>query len=131
HPARRDQAPAARQGGVAVPHRHHMRENGEMRMRYRAGKLIGAGAAALVVAATAVTMGEAPAQVPRTKDGKPNFTGIWQVMNTANWDVQSHAARMGPVVALGAAFSIPAGVGVVDGDEIPYQPAALKKKQEN
>jgi len=100
-------------------------------MRYRAGKLIGAGAAAFVVAATAVTMGQAPAQVPRTKDGKPNFTGIWQAMNTANWDVQSHAARMGPVVALGAAFSIPAGVGVVDGDEIPYQPAALKKKQDN
>ena len=100
-------------------------------MRYRAGKLIGAGAAAFVVAATAVTMGQAPAQVPRTKDGKPNFTGIWQAMNTANWDVQSHAARMGPVVALGAAFSIPAGVGVVDGDEIPYQPAALAKKKEN
>ena len=100
-------------------------------MRYRAGKLIVAGAAAVVVAATAATMAQAPAQVPRTKDGKPNFTGIWQVMNTANWDIQSHAARMGPVVALGAAFSIPAGVGVVDGDEIPYQPAALKQKQEN
>jgi len=35
------------------------------------------------------------------------------------------------VVALGAAFSIPAGQGVVEGNEIPYQPWAAKKKQEN
>ena len=93
-------------------------------MRYRVGKF-GLAAAALVVAAGAATMAQT-AQIPRTKDGKPNFTGIWQVMNTANWDVQAHSARMGPVVALGAAFSIPGGVGVVDGDEIPYQPAALE-----
>ena len=46
-------------------------------------------------------------------------------MNTANWDLQAHPARMGPVVALGAAFSVPAGVGVVEGGEIPYPPAAL------
>jgi hypothetical protein len=98
-------------------------------MRNRVGKFALA-AAALVVAAGAATMAQT-AQVPRTKDGKPNLTGIWQVMNTANWDIQAHPARMGPVVALGAAFSIPGGVGVVDGDEIPYQPAALKQKQEN
>src|SRR5687767_10322412 len=98
-------------------------------MRYRVGKFA-LTAAALVVAAGAAAMAQT-AQIPRTKDGKPNFTGVWQVMNTANWDVQAHPARMGPVVALGAAFSIPGGIGVVDGDEIPYQPAALKQKQEN
>src|SRR5688572_6977137 len=98
-------------------------------MRYRVGTLALA-AAAIVAAAGAATIAQAP-QVPRTKDGKPNFTGIWQAMNTANWDIQTHAARMGPVVALGAAFSIPAGVGVVDGEEIPYTPAALKQKQDN
>jgi hypothetical protein len=98
-------------------------------MRYRVGKFA-LTAAALVVAAGAATMAQTTA-IPRTKDGKPNFTGIWQVMNTANWDIQAHPARMGPVVALGAAFSVPGGIGVVDGDEIPYQPAALKQKQEN
>jgi hypothetical protein len=40
-------------------------------------------------------------------------------VNTANWDLQGHAASQGKVVALGAAFSVPGGLGVVDGDEIP------------
>jgi hypothetical protein len=76
--------------------------------------------------------GEAQAYQPRrTPDGKPDLNGIWQAANTANWDIQDHAARMGPVVALGAAFSIPGGQGVVEGNEIPYLPGALPTKKEN
>ncbi len=70
-------------------------------------------------------------RTPRTTDGKPNLNGIWQANNTANWDLEPHAARSGPVVALGAAFSVPAGLGVVEGDTIPYKPEALAKKREN
>jgi hypothetical protein len=69
--------------------------------------------------------------IPRTSSGKPDFTGIWQAMNAANWDLLAHEARRGPVTALGAAFSIPAGSGVVDGNEIPYLPEAAAKKKEN
>lgn len=69
--------------------------------------------------------------VPRSSDGRPDFTGIWQAMNTANWDLQAHQARGGAVVALGAAFSIPPGPGVVEGNEIPYLPEASVKKREN
>jgi hypothetical protein len=58
---------------------------------------------------------------PRTPDGQPDLQGIWQVRNTANWDVQSH----------GSAYRIPAGLGVVEGEEIPYLPWAAAKKQEN
>ena len=42
-------------------------------------------------------------------------------MNTAAWDIQDHAAQKG----------VPGGQGVVEGNEIPYQPWALAKKKEN
>jgi hypothetical protein len=38
---------------------------------------------------------------------------------------------MGPAPLLGAVFAKPPGLGVVDGDEIPYLPAAAAKKREN
>jgi hypothetical protein len=61
------------------------------------------------------------AAVGRTADGRPDLSGVWQVLNTAVWDIQDHSAQPG----------IPAGQGVVDGNEIPYQPWAAKQKQEN
>jgi hypothetical protein len=61
----------------------------------------------------------------------PNLNGLWQALNTAYWDIQDHPAQPGPVLALGAWGAIPAGRGVVEGNEIPYQPWALAKKKEN
>src|SRR5213592_893040 len=87
--------------------------------------------AALVAGCETPASGQGQGAVPRASDGKPDFSGIWQVMNSANWDLQAHAARRGPVVALGAAFSIPPSPGAVAGNEIPYLPAALAKKREN
>ena len=84
--------------------------------------------------ATASSVGAGQEQAyraPRTADGAPDISGIWQANNTANWDLEPHEARMGPVVALAAAFSIPGGLGVVEGDEIPYLPAALEKRNQN
>ena len=81
----------------------------------------------IVVVAMLLTWTQATAQtpagsgMPRTKDGHPDFSGIWQVMNTAAWDLQDHQAQKG----------VPAGIGVVEGSEIPYQPAALAKKRQN
>ncbi len=70
-------------------------------------------------------------RAPRTADGKPNLNGIWQALNTANWDIQDHSARPGPIPSLGAVFAVPAGQGVVDGHDIPYQPWAVEKKKQN
>jgi hypothetical protein len=70
-------------------------------------------------------------QARRTADGKADLNGIWQALNTANWDLQDHAARSGGVVALGALGAVPAGLGVVEGNEIPYLPAAVAKRKEN
>jgi hypothetical protein len=90
--------------------------------------------------------GQSPVNpIPRTRDGRPDLNGIWQALNTANYDLQAHAARpamalrpgpvtpvpAAPVLALGAVGAVPAGVGVVEGDEIPYQPWAAAKKKEN
>ena len=59
--------------------------------------------------------------IPRMADGRPNLQGIWQVRNRAAYDLQDHVARHG----------MPAGRGVVEGGEIPYQPWAAAKKAEN
>jgi len=84
--------------------------------------------AVLLMAAVA---GRAADGLPRLPDGKPNLSGIWQAMNTANWDLRPHAAAPGLVVALGAEGAEPGGAGVVEGGEIPYLPAAEKQRQAN
>ncbi len=70
-------------------------------------------------------------RAPRTPEGTPDLGGIWQTNNTANWNLEAHPAKQGPVFTLGAAFSVPPGMGVVEGDEIPYLPAALEKRKTN
>src|SRR5262245_58696041 len=106
----------------------------------RRGMLLGAVAAAIAVGSVAtVWLGaQTPAQaptptfrMPRTADGKPNFTGIWEGMNTANWNIEPHPAKAGPIVALGAAFAVQPGPGVVEGGPIPYRPEMLAKRKEN
>jgi len=63
--------------------------------------------------------------------GHPDLNGIWQAMNTANWDLLDHPAQPGPFSQTGAIGAVPAGQSVVEGGEIPYKPEALKKRQEN
>jgi len=84
-------------------------------------------------------------RAPRASDGKPDMNGIWQALNEANYDIQAHMARpalalrpgpYGPlpaasVIALGAVGAVPPGMGVVEGNEIPYTPAAAAKKKAN
>ena len=85
-------------------------------------------------------------KAPRGPGGvNPDLNGIWQAMNEAHYDLERHMARSsmeeregprGPVpsrgtVALGAVVSVPPGLGVVEGGDIPYTPEALAKRNEN
>jgi hypothetical protein len=76
----------------------------------------------------AQAQGQAQA-IPRTPDGKPDLSGVWQVLNSAAWDIQDHHAQLFP--GLPARFSMPAGQGVVEGGEIPYRPEARARKEQN
>ena len=83
----------------------------------------------------------------RGPDGvHPDLNGVWQVLNTANYNIEAHPAsaalqmREGPyvpvphasVVALGAIGAVPAGIGIVQGDgKIPYTAEALATRDEN
>jgi hypothetical protein len=124
-----------------------------MKMRFRsvlAGVLCAAAGAVLTVLINEPVQGQQAARpaayrAPRAPDGHPDLNGIWQALNTANFDIQTHMARpamalrpgpygplpAAPVLALGAVGAVPGGMGVVEGDEIPYLPAALEQKKKN
>ena len=83
-------------------------------------------------------------QAPRGPGGKhPDLNGIWQALNTANYDIEMHTAshsmqlREGPhgplpavkTLYLGAVGAVPPGLGVVKEGKIPYLPEALAKRQ--
>jgi len=87
---------------------------------------------ACVAVAVALLHAQAPAyRAPRTPDGKPNLNGIWQAINSAQWNIEAHSAAPSPVLELGAAGAIPGGLGVVEGGVLPYRPEALAKRNEN
>jgi hypothetical protein len=108
-------------------------------------KVLGAALAAIFAATAFSVAAAAPAKIPRTPDKRPDLNGVWQVLNTANWDIEPHAARAalafrpGPVVpvpakevlALGAVGAVPAGPGVVEGGALPYTPEARARRDEN
>ena len=99
--------------------------------------ILAATAAAFIMAGTGTALAHASAQQqtqqPERIDGKPNLNGIWQAMNTANWNLEPHSAGPNPVAdrQVGATGAIPAGLGVIEGGTIPYKPEARARLEAN
>jgi hypothetical protein len=105
-----------------------------------------AAASAIVLAGPATALAKVPAKAPAKGamkapagsmariGGHPNLNGVWQVLSTANWNLEAHdavtASTPGAERELGAIAATPAGLGVVEGGVIPYKPEALKKRDE-
>ena len=53
-----------------------------------------------VVALVALSVARPASQGTRVDriNGRPNFSGIWQTNNEANWDLEAHEARPGMVM---------------------------------
>ena len=100
--------------------------------------------AALLITGTSVVAQSASAQkakaparaaAPATIGGHPNINGVWQTMSGADFGLEPHSAQTAPAAQsereLGAIAAIPAGLGVVEGGEIPYLPETKATRDAN
>jgi hypothetical protein len=93
-------------------------------------------AALIGIACVAMVPGTVAAQPggvgPDRIAGHPNLSGVWQAMNSANWDLEAHSAQgLDEFWRLGAIASIPAGRSVVVDGKIPYNEEGLTQRMEN
>ncbi len=70
-------------------------------------------------------------EFPRAANGRPDFSGVWQTLGTAHWNLEPHVSGYPVVPELGAQFAVPPGFGAVDGGRIPYLPEALAQRDSN
>jgi hypothetical protein len=91
-------------------------------LRAMAALLLAATMAVPVAAqAPATAPAAATAAIPRLPNGRPDFSGVWQTLSEADYDLEPHAGRR----------DAPPGPGVVAGGVIPYRPEALAQRQRN
>src|SRR5215471_20325386 len=93
-------------------------------------------AVAALAAAPSIVQAQAaakPAARPARIAGQPNLNGVWQAVNTADWNLEAHSAqKIEGFYRLGSLAAIPPGQSVVEGDgKIPYLPEAVAKRDEN
>lgn len=84
-------------------------------------RLTAASVVLLSLLVSTATLAAAREKIPRLPNGKPDFSGIWQTTSAADYDLEPHSARK----------DAPPGPGIVEGNVIPYLPAALEQKKRN
>lgn len=72
-------------------------------------------------AATPGGIAPTPAKIPRLANGRPDFSGIWQTLTAADYDLEPHSGRK----------DAPPAAGVVEGGRLPYLPTALATRKRN
>ena len=92
-----------------------------------------AGALLMITLALPVLGQSANLERHLTIGDRPDFNGVWQAMNNANWNLEAHSAT--PLDAfwqLGAIAAVPAGPSMLKGGgKIPYLPDALAQRDVN
>ena len=86
--------------------------------------VVAAGMASAVPAAAqsaAPQVAATSSEIPRLANGHPDFSGIWQTLSEADYDLEPHSGRR----------DAPPGPGVVEGGTIPYLPDALEQRAAN
>lgn len=77
---------------------------------------------ACAIAQSAVAQpARANSEIPRARDGHPDFSGIWQTLSEADYDLEPHAGRR----------DAPPSNGVVQGGAIPYRAEAIARRRAN
>lgn len=77
--------------------------------------------AAAVALSNAPVLAQEARPIPRLADGHPDFSGIWQTLSEADYDLEPHAGRR----------DAPPGPGVIEGGSIPYLPEAEARRKRN
>jgi hypothetical protein len=85
----------------------------------------------LLVLSPTLVAGQGSNTTPPRLNGNPDLNGIWQAVNTANWNLEAHSASHGAVWQSGALGAIPAGDSVVEGGRIPYRDGTAARRADN
>ena len=89
-------------------------------------------AASIALACLSPALGQTQAgEISRSADGTPRLDGIWQALSEANWDIRPHASGPAPLSELGTFSAIHPGLGIIEGDLLPYQDWAIEQQQQN
>lgn len=104
-----------------------------MRISFKHVVIFAAANLCVLICGTAATTQTTDYEAPRLIGTEnPDLNGIWQALNSANWNLEPHAAGPSPYPEqTGAIGAVPGGPGVVEGGRIPYQDWALEQRQRN